>query len=164
MLCKFLDLKSTKVTCPWWTRNAFVQGNAICTSNAFIIVKIFISYGFYVISDRKSCGNGLILLKVDMSPLCSKQSLYLLSYLSHFHQALTSLICADVPLRNYSLTQPRTWLRGCKNRPEPFSGEMLYKATKPWFYWFMFVVDVASFCVFFMFQAHVVLYFFVFSY
>ena len=47
----------------------------LCDSNAFIIPKIFISYDFYVISDRKSCENGLILLTVDMSPLCSKQSI-----------------------------------------------------------------------------------------
>ena len=38
----------TKVTCPWWTRNAFVQWNAICDSNAFIIPKIFISYDFFL--------------------------------------------------------------------------------------------------------------------
>ena len=58
------------VTC--WTHNAFVQWNAICASNAFIITKIFISYDFYVISNQKSCGNCLILLRVDMSPLCSE--------------------------------------------------------------------------------------------
>jgi len=56
----------------WWTRNAFVQWNAICASNAFIIPEIFISYDFYVISDRKSRGNCLISLTVDMSPLCSE--------------------------------------------------------------------------------------------
>ena len=45
---------------------------AICASNTFIIPEIFISYNFYVISNRKSCGNGLISLRVDMSPLCSE--------------------------------------------------------------------------------------------
>jgi len=30
----------------WWTYNAFVQLNAICISNAFIIPKIFVSYDF----------------------------------------------------------------------------------------------------------------------
>ena len=54
----------------WWTHNAFVQWNAICTSNVFIIPKIFISYYFYIISNRKSCGNGLISLRVNMSHLC----------------------------------------------------------------------------------------------
>ena len=55
----------------WWTHNAFVQWNAICASNAFIIPKIFIGYDFYVIANRKSCGNGLISLTVDMSHLCT---------------------------------------------------------------------------------------------
>ena len=73
MLLKFfLDLHSTKVTCSWWTHNAFVQRNAICDSNVIIIPRIFISYDFYVISDRKSCGNGLMSLTVDMSHLCSE--------------------------------------------------------------------------------------------
>jgi len=50
----------------------------------FIIPKIFISYDFNVISSRKSCGNGLISLTVDMSPLCPEtcnaQRRYVQSY------------------------------------------------------------------------------------
>ena len=71
----------------------------LCASNAFII-PIFISYNFYVISNRKSCGNCLMSLTVDMSPLCSEtynvQRCYVQSYLQfciYFLLVLGEFVC-----------------------------------------------------------------------